>query len=414
RDALDRGLRYNLGLTISGQGADLARAARFKALADLMPNVFFRGGETLERVNLSVFGIPLPAGTPNVVGPFSLFDARAVASGNLLDLNLLHKLRASDEQVKAAQLDYRNMRDVVVLAVGGAYLQVLTDTARVEAAQAQVKTGQRLYQQATDMKSAGVAPGIDVLRAQVEYQIQQQRVVGAQNDLDKHKLALGRIIGLSPSQQFTLSDTVPYAPAPPLTLDDAIARALRDRSDYQRAQRLLAAAQLDKKAAQEERLPTVQLSGDYGVLGKTPGSAERTYTGTVSLHVPIFQGGKVRGDVLQADTILRQRQSELEDLKARIEVEVRTAFLDLSSSAQQVEVARSSMDLAQQTLVQAQDRFAAGVTTNLEVVQAQESIAATNENYIATLFAFNYAKLSLARALGVAEDATKKYLGGNP
>ena len=414
REALDRGLRYNLGLTYSTEATRLARAQRLRALSDLLPNVSFRGGETLQRVNLTIFGIPLPPGTPPVVGPFSVFDARAMGTDNLLDLHLLNTLRASDEQVKAAELDYRNTRDLVVLAVGGAYLQVLTDKARVQAAQAEVKTGQALYQKAKDMQVAGVTPGIDVLRSQVEYQIEQQRLVSAQNGLDKDKLGLARIIGLSPSQQFTLSDTVPYAPAPPLTLDDAIARALRDRPDYNSAQRLLAAAQLAKKAAQQERLPSVQFSGDFGALGRTPATAANTYTATAALKIPIFQGGRVRGDVQEADALLGRRQAEVQDLRARIETEVRTAFLDLASTNQQVQVAKSSMDLAQQTLQQAQDRFAAGVTTNLEVIQAQEAIAATNENYIATLFAFNFAKLSLARALGVAEDATKRYLGGTP
>lgn len=414
RDALDRGLKYNLGLTVSGEAMDQARAVRIRALADLLPNVFFRGGETLERVNLTVFGIPLPPGTPPVVGPFSVFDARAVGSATVFDLHALDRLRSSNQQIEAAKLDYRNMRDVVVLAVGGAYLQALTDLSRVQAVQAQLKTAQTLYLQALDMKNAGVVPGIDVLRSQVEYQVQQQRLVAAQNDLDKHKLALARIIGLPPAQQLTLADTVPYAPVAPLSLEDAITRALHDRADYQRAQRLLSAAELSKKAAQEERLPTVEVNGDFGALGKTPASAANTYTATAAVKVPIFQGRRTAADVLEADALLRRRHAELQDVQARVETDVRTAFLDLSSSAQQVQVAKNSVDLAQETLKQAQDRFAAGVTTNLEVVQAQEAIAATNENYIATLFAFNFAKLSLARALGVAEDATKKYLGGNP
>ena len=414
RDAIDRGLRYNLGLTFSTEATETARAARLKALSDLMPNFSFRGGETLQRVNLSVFGIPLPPGTPPVVGPFSIFDARALATGNVLDLHLLNTLRARSEQVKAAEFDYRNTRDLVVLAVGGAYLQVLTDAARLEASQARVKTAEALYRQTQDMQKAGVTPGIDVLRAQVEYQIEEQRLVSAQNDLDKHKLGLARIIGLPPSQQLTLADTVPYAPAPPLTLNDAIARALTNRPDYNGAQRLLNAATLAKKAAQQERLPSIQINGDFGALGRTPASSANTYTATAALKIPIFQGGKVRSDVEDADALLRRRQAEVADLHARIETEVRTAFLDLSSTDQQVQVAKSSMELAQQTLQQAQDRFAAGVTTNLEVIQAQEAIASTNENFIATLFAFNFAKLSLARALGVAEDATKRYLGGNP
>jgi hypothetical protein len=166
------------------------------------------------------------------------------------------------------------------------------------------------------------------------------------------------------------------------------------------AQRLLTAAELAKKAAQQQRLPSVQVNGDVGALGRTPATAANTYTATAALKIPIFQGGKVRSDVEEADAILRRRQAEVQDLRARIETDVRTAFLDLSATDQQVQVAKSSMELAQQTLQQAQDRFSAGVTTNLEVIQAQEAIAATNENFIATLFAFNFAKLACSRSGG--------------
>ena len=209
-----------------------------------------------------------------------------------------------------------------------------------------------------------------------------------------------------------MADTIPFAPAPPITFDQALDRAYHNRADYLSAQALVRAADLSRKAALAERYPSLSVNGDYGTLGRTPGNSHGTFTATAALKIPIFQGGKVRGDVLQADSVLQQRQAQLDDQRSRIEFEVRSAFLDLQAAAEQVEVAKSSVDVAQQTLTQAQDRFSAGVASNIEVVQAQESLAGAHENYIASLFAHNLAKLSLARALGIAEEASKEFLGG--
>ena len=127
--------------------------------------------------------------------------------------------------------------------------------------------------------------------------------------------------------------------------------------------------------------------------------------------MPIFRGTRVRADTLEADALLQQRQAELADLDGRIDEQVRTAFLNLGSSSELVAVAQSNIDLANQTLVQAQDRFAAGVANNLDVVQAQESVAFASQSYIASLYAHNLAKISLAQAIGIAEQSALHYLG---
>jgi outer membrane protein TolC len=349
-----------------------------------------------------------------VIGPFSVFDARVAAKGPLLDLHALNLLRARTQDVKAAQLDYQNTRDLIVLVVGGTYMEALAGEARIASAEAQVNTSQTLYQQAVDMRNAGVVARIDVLRAQVELQVQQQRLLATRNDFAKQKLALARLIGLPTGQEFSLAQQIPFALAPPLALDQALDRAYHDRPDYQGAKVLVESAQLEKKAASAEALPSIEVNADYGVLGQRPTQAHGTFTTAAALRIPIFQGGKVRGDVLEAQALLNRRQAELDDLRGRIEFEVRSAFLDLQSAADQVQVAKSSVDLAHQTLTQAQDRFRAGVTNNIEVVQAQEAIATTDENFIASTFSYNIAKLSLVRALGIAEHAVKGFLGGKP
>src|SRR5207245_11171693 len=193
---------------------------------------------------------------------------------------------------------YRKARELVVLAVGGTYLQALAAEARVDAVQAQLTTAQALLRQARDMKSAGMVAGIDVLRAQVEVQTQQQRLVAARNAFEKAKLDVARTIGLSPAQQFALTAKLPYRPLPEISLEDALQRAYQGRSDYQAAMSRVRAAELSKKAAQGEALPSLQINGDYGLIGPSPGTARSTFTAAAGIKVPIFQGGKVRGDVL--------------------------------------------------------------------------------------------------------------------
>lgn len=412
QDAIQRGLRYNLGLMLSNQGQRQAVGARLAARSRLLPDLTARASYMAEQVNLATFGLPPFPGIPPVVGPFEVFDARGLVSQRILDFSSWNSLHARSDALKAAQYSYQDARDTVVLVVGGTYMQAVASSARIDAVRAQLQTATAVYQQSVDMKNAGLTAAIDVLRSQVEMQAQQQRLLAVQNDFEKQKLTLARTIGLPGEQAFTLTDSMPFTPAPRLTLQQAIEQAYRSRADYQSAQSLLHAAEMAKKAASDERLPTLSFNGDYGDIGNRPASSHGTFTAAAALKVPIFQGGKVRADVLQADAQLQQRRSQVEDMRGRIEYEVRTAFLDLKTAADQVNVARSSVDLASQQLAQARDRFAAGVTDTIEVTQAQEALAAANENYISALFAHNMAKLSLARALGIAEEASKKFLGG--
>ncbi|MBZ5511869.1 MAG: TolC family protein [Acidobacteriia bacterium] len=411
-DAIDRGLKYNLSLLLAEQATTGARGARYRALADVLPTVTGRVAESVQEINLAAYGIPPPAGTGPIIGPFAVFDARVLASGSFFDLHALNLLRARTEDVSAAQLDLQNARDLIVLVVGGTYMQALAGEARIASVEAQLTTAQALYRQALDMKNAGMVPGIDVLRSQVEMQVQQQRLVAARNDFAKQKLTLGRIIGLPAGQEFSLTEKIPVTPAAPLTLEQALERAYRNRPDYHRAQAQVRAAELTRKAAIGEALPTIKFNADYGIMGQRPSENHPTYTTAAALNIPIFQGGKVKGEVMQADALIRQREATLGDLRGQIEFEVRTSFLDLQSAAEQVQVAQSSSKLAEEALEQSRDRFRAGVTNTVEVVQAQEALAATNENYINSTFAYNVAKLTLARSLGVAERAVKDFLGG--
>lgn len=411
KDAIRLGLKYNLGLVESDLNTGTARAERLKELSRLMPNVNAALSQSVEQINLKAMGINFP-GVPATVGPFGVQDARGYLSQTVLDWNAIQKLRASTKRVQASLFSYQNSRDIVVLAVGNAYLKVLSDAATVDSQQAQLNTSRALYDRAVDKRKAGLSAQIDEMRAKVELQTQQQRLISAQNQLAKDKLSLARIIGLGPGQAFNLTDPVPYALLEGVTLEKALQDAYTNRADYKMAKANVTAAMLSRKAAAAERYPWLSTSVSYGDIGPNFADSHGTMAFEATLNVPIFEGGRVKSDVLRADAGLSKQRAVFENLKGKIDQEVRSALLDLQSAGDLVRVAKSNMTLANDTLAQARDRFTAGVTDNLEVVQAQESIAAANQAYISSLYSFNIAKVELAKAVGVAERAVQKYLGG--
>jgi outer membrane protein TolC len=412
KDAINMALRNNLGLLLQSDASLAARGQKWKELSDLLPNVRAAVSENASQVNLAAQGLRfnLP-GLPTVVGPFGFFDARFFVKQSLFDLNVINRVRGASENEKAAHLDYKNARETVILATGNAYLQALAGSARVDATQAQVTTAQALYSKAVDQQNAGVIPAIDSLRARVQFQTRQQQLIVARNDFAKQKLTLARIIGLPVAQEFSLADNAPYSALTPMGLQESLQRAYTYRSDYLAAAQQVRAAERFRRAATYQHLPSLSFSADYGASGVTAGNSHGVMDVAGTLNIPIFAGGKTHSDVLQAEATLRQSRQQMDNLRGQIEFEVRSALLDLQSADEQVQVAQSSVALASQTLEQARDRFLAGVTDNLEVVQAQESVANANENYISSLYAHNLAKVELAKAIGYAEEGVRQYLG---
>ena len=415
KEAFEHALEYNLAVIESGQNTRAARAVRLRSLNALLPNLSARVSSMLEQINLKALGfnLTLPGVTiPTIVGPFGVEDARAYLSQEIFNWSDIKNWKSSSESERASQYSYKSDRNLVVLTTGNAYLLVIADGAEVDSIRAQVKTAETLYQQDVDQQKQGVIASIDVLRAQVELLTQQQRLIAAKNQLAIDKLGLARVIGLPNGQPFRLTDSVPYAPLAGTTLDQALQQAYSARPDYLSAKAQVQAAQLARQAASAENYPSLSTATDFGDIGSPNfGTSHETFDFAVTLDVPIFQGSRVRADNLQADSALQQRKAELADLGGKIDNEVRTAFFNLKSSSYLVTVAKSNVGLANQTLTQAQDRFAAGVADNLEVVQAQETVASANQSYIASLYSFNLAKIPLAQAIGVAEQSALLYLG---
>lgn len=417
-DAINRGLRNNLGLLTSEQADRTSQSQRIRALSVLLPNVSGQVSQVNNQVNLATFGISLPANSPvqipTIVGPFSYGQALAQASIPVFNLQNIRNFQASKRRLNAADLSIKDARDMVVQAVGNAYLQIISAGARVDATKAAVNTAQISYDRAVNQKKAGTSPGIDVIRAQVELKRQQQTLLSQSNDFEKNKLTLGRVIGLPLGQAFTVADPTPNVPMESVALDDAMKKALDNRADYRSAEVQVHATELAKRAAKSQWFPRLDINGNYGASGRrlfTSSHGIYSVQGTLSFYV--FTGGRIKADVLQQDAQLMNDRNNLANLRGRIDYEVRSALLDLKSSQDQVDVARSNTQLANQEVTQANDRFAAGVTDNLEVVQAQQTLADANQNLISALYQNNLAKVALARALGLAEQGIRAYFATN-
>jgi outer membrane protein TolC len=312
----------------------------------------------------------------------------------------------------ATKLTAEDARDLVVLTVGNAYLLCIADAARIEAVNAQLATSKVSLDQATAAHEAGTSPRLDVLRAQVDYQNEQQNLISTTNQLAKDKLALARAIGLPLDQQFRLTDSEPFKALDSVNADAAFQQALNNRKDLAAAKEQLAAARAQKTAAFADQLPTIKFAGDFGDLGTTPGHSHSTYTATGTVSAPILQIAKTRGEEKVADANYQQSSDRLADKVQQVNADIRDSMLDIQSAAKLVDSAKSNLDLANEELSEAQQRFHAGVADNLPVSQAQSSVQQANDQYISALYQHNAAKLSLARALGVAQTNLKDYLGG--
>ncbi len=420
-DAINRALKANLGLLTSEQSSREVRAERLRALSSLLPTVNGQLSMTEQQLNLQALGFlfSFPSGLgisiPHIVGPYSYQAALANAAIPLFDYSSISNFRSSREEVKASTLSIKNARDLVVQAVGNAYLQIIADMARVSATQAEIDADYAVYMNAVHRHDAGTAIGIDVLRSQVELKQRQQTLVAVTNQFEKDKLTLGRIIGLPVGQQFTVADPSPSVPLEAMSLADALGKAYANRPDYQAAKARVLAAQFAVQGAKAERYPTLTASGFYGDEGlRLLTNSHGVFQAIGSIQFNIFDGGRIRADILQNEAELRNRRNEFENLRGQIDYDVRNALLDLKSAGDQVDVARSNVDLANQTLKQARDRFTAGVTNTVEVVQAQQTVADANENLISAQFQYNVAKVSLARSLGLAEEGIRSYFNQKP
>jgi len=411
-DAVGLGLKQNLAGVLATEAVTDARGQRWQALSALLPNVITDTGFGVHQINVkAAFGLTIP-GEPPIIGPFGYFDSRAYFTQSAFDWASIERARSSQAQVRAAEFGAKDAREVIVLVIVANYLLVIADQSEVESATSQRDSAKALFQQASDQKIAGLASAVDVLRSQIQLQSREQKLIVAQNNLAKQKLVLARAIGLPLGQKFEVTTQIPYRELASPSLDEAIQSAYKARPDFQSQMNQVRFAEFERKAASAERYPSIGVETDYGLSGVNPGSSHGTIDAAATLRIPVFQGGRVHGDVLRADASLTRERERLEDLRARIDQEVRDVYLDLDAAAQEVSVEKGAVALATQNLEQSRDRFTSGVTDNLEVVQAQDALAIARDAYIASLYSYNIAKISLARATGVAASRFAEYVEG--
>ena len=409
-EAIQRGIKNNLGAILSGTQTDASRGQRLSQLQSLLPSVDFNAKESLMQTDLAAQGLRIP-GFPTIIGPFGFTDLRASLNWSLVNISSLRNYLAARHNFAAAQLSAEDARELIVLTVGNAYLLVLADESRIDSVEAQVATAKVSLNQAVASHQAGTAPLLDELRARVDFQSLEQQLIVSRNALEKDKLALARTIGLPLAQKFTLADKVPYAAFDQLDIEAAVRQAQLGRRDLAAIAEQNKASEEQRKAATADRFPTMKIDADYGDIGVNVRHSHGTVDITGTLSVPLFKEYAFRGEAQVAQSQLDVLRAQLSDMNAQVDADVRDALLDIASAQQQVEVARSSVELATEALSESQQRYANGVSDNLAVSQAEQSVAQANDQYVTSLYRHNVAKLSLARALGAGENY-KRYLGG--
>ena len=418
-DAIDRGMNHNLQVLLANETERAVRGQISTVFYQLLPNVKATAYTSAQEIDLAALGFKpsslnafgFAPGTISTIVKVDTTNAQLSADQVLFNLTDFYLYAAAKKAANVVTMNTLNVRGGVVQAVGTQYLAALADEAQIANAQALVTADEEVLRQATESHDAGVGTNLDVIRARVQLQTEQQALVRDENTFAKDKIALNRLIGLPADQELKLTDTVPYADLAELPLEEAKALAYERRKDLLALEAQLEVAQRARKAVKYEHMPSLAFNGYYGVLGETHGLYHGVFTAQGVLKIPIFEEGRFRGETEVATAQEIGLQHQIESLRVTIDAQIRASRLDVEASAELVKVARSNVELATQELSDTRDRFAAGVDDNLPVVRAQATLADAQSRLIATEFQFNQAKLALARNTGVVETQYKRYLG---
>jgi outer membrane protein TolC len=387
----------------SEQDKDVARAA-------LIPEANLSVKDQAQRINLQAQfgGKKLLPGFPQHVGPNQVFSAGPTFGGPLLDLTLWQRYQAARDTASSSRATSLSTREQVILLVVSQYIGTLRAVANVQASQSRVDLAQALYDQAADLQKEGVGTGIDTLRANVELQNEKQRLIEAQNDRETSLYGLSRLLNLDPRQPIELADSLSFFDTPQPDVEPTIEAALALRQEWKALEEQIKSSGAEKKASQYSRLPSLRFDGNWAYLGTSSATGIPTYTYAASVNMPIFTGGRIRAEIVRADLEIRKLEQQKEDLRNQIALDVKTALLNLQSARSEVQVANLGVQLSNEEVGQARDRFKAGVANNIEVIQAQDSLARANDNQIAALYRFNQSRADLARAIGQMEKVYSK------
>ncbi len=407
-DAIQAAVDNNVNVRLLRERIAAAQAQADTSLGALLPNVSGYATGRNQTVNLAAFGIPQNSlgalGVPGgVTQPFEVYDARANLVQNIFSLSLIQRWRAARSGVDVASLEAEVTKRDVMATAGLLYMEAIRAEAAVKARQADMELSEQLLKLAQDRKKAGVATGLDVTREEVQLENTRQRLLVAQNDQESAKLNLIRALGIDFDVRLTLTDELTLVTVPSQSPTEALVAAHENRTELKAQITRQKLASLSLSSVTSERIPSLSFNGDYGWIGVKPEDAFATYTAGLMFSVPIFDGGQREGRISENRSRMRQESIRMKDVSDQITLEVRNALLTLDSSTQQVAVAEKGIELAMKELTFARDRFAAGLATNIEVTNAQTSVARARDNLIEALFRFNASRINLARAKGEIE-----------
>ena len=408
-DAIQAAIDNNVNVRLLRERIAAAQSAVNTSLGTLLPNLSGYATGRNQTVNLATFGIPQSAlnnlGLPGgVTQPFDVYDARASLVQNIFSLSLIQRWRAARTGVDVASLEAEVTKRDVMATAGLLYMEAIRAEAAVKARQADIELSQQLLKLAQDRKKAGVATGLDVTREEVQLENTRQRLLVAQNDQESAKLNVIRALGIDFDVRLTLTDELALVNVAPQSPTDALLAAHENRTELKAQMTRQKLASLSLSSITSERVPSLSFNGDYGWIGLKPDDASATRSVGLMLSVPIFDGGQREGRISENRSRVRQESIRMRDVSDQITLEVRNALLTLDSSTQQVAVAEKGIELAMKELTFARDRFAAGLATNIEVTNAQTSVARARDNLIEALFRFNASRINLARAKGELEQ----------
>jgi len=406
--AVSTALKQNTTAQIAVLTAAQSVQDKNTARAALLPQANLNVSDEVQRVNLEAFfGKKLP-GFPQHAGPFQIFQAGPEFGMPIFDLTLFRRYQAARDAANASKADSLSTREQVILLVVSQYIGTLRDVADVQASQSRVDLAKALYDQAADLQKEGVGTGIDTLRANVELQNENQRLIQAEASRETSLFALSRLLNLDPRQKIELADSLSFFETPQPDVEASIEEGLSTRQEWKSLLEQMKAAEYQKKAISESRLPSMKFQGNWAYLGSSSTTGIPTYTYAVQATMPLFTSGRIHAEIVRADLDIRKLQQQQADLRNQIALDVKTALINLDSARNEVKVANLGVELSREEVDQARDRFKAGVANNIEVIQAQDSLARANDNQIAALYRFNQARADLERAVGQMEKIYAK------
>ena len=408
RDAIQAAVDNNVNVRLLKERIAAAQAQANTSFGALLPNVSGYVSGRNQTVNLGAFGLPSDRLSGlglrrSVTDPFEVYDARATLVQDIFSLSLIQRWRAAKSGVDVASLEAEVTKRDVMATVGLLYIEALRADEAVKARQADIDLAQQLVKLAKDRRTAGVATGLDVTREEVHLENDRQRLLVAQNDQESARLNLIRALGIDFEVRVVLTDELRFVPEQAQTPEQVLTIARQQRLELRAQEQRQRLAALSLSSVSSERIPTLSLAGDYGWIGLKPEDALATRSIGLTFSIPIFDGGRRESRISETRSRVRQESIRMKDVSDQVTLEVRNALLTLESSTQQVAVSEKGLELALKELTFARDRFAAGLTTNIEVTNAQTSVARARDNQIEALFRFNASRINLARAKGEIE-----------